>query len=44
MKNKELRSKLERLQSRAYNLQLAIQDLVRDLEIEMNEEKNKNEM
>jgi len=32
MKEKELKHKLSRLQSRAYNLQLAIQDLIADLE------------
>lgn len=37
MKTKELRQKLSRLQSRAYNLQLDIQKLITDLDKEKSE-------
>jgi len=43
MKDKELRSKLSRLQTRAYNLHADLSNLLRELDLEKNNEKtNKN--
>lgn len=39
MKTKELKQKLSRLQSRAYNLQFEIERLISDLDIEEKEVK-----